>query len=124
MKVFTVHLHPTKPPELVREGWSWGSFLFGAVWLAFQGAWLPAALWLVLSGVPLLLAPGPGLVLAFALAILAGLMGRDLVRWSLERRGYVLAHVVAAGDRDGAYARLLAAREDQVPRILAGALPP
>lgn len=124
MRVFTVHLHPTRAPELVREGWSWGAFFFGAVWLAFRGAWLPAALWLALSGVPLLLAPGPGLVAAFALAIIAGLVGRDLVRWSLDRRGYVLAHVVAASDRDSAYARLLAAREDQAPRILAGALLP
>ena len=124
MRVFTVHLHPSKEPELVREGWSWGACLFGAVWFAFQAAWIPAVLWLALSSVPLLLAPGPGLVMAFALAILAGLIGRDLVRWSLDRRGYVLAHVVAAGDRDSAYARLLAAREDQMPRILAGALPP
>ena len=47
-----------------------------------------------------------------ALSVLAGVMGRDLVRWSLERRGYAMVHVLAARDEDGALARLLTYRPD------------
>jgi hypothetical protein len=35
-----------------------------------------------------------------------------MVRWSLARRGYILAHVVAARDEEGALGRLLTARDD------------
>ncbi len=75
-------------------------------------------LWAVLWCTLFLLPPGWRVVIGIALAWLAGLVGRDLVRWSLARRGYVLAHVVAAPDRDAALARVLAVREDQVPRFL------
>lgn len=118
MRLYTAHVHATTAPALVREGWSWGAFVFGAFWLAAHRAWLPALLWVALSCVPLILPPGPGFVLGCALAVLAGLLGRDLVRWSLARRGYTLAHIVAAPDGDAALARLLAAREDLVPRFL------
>ena len=33
MKIFTAHLHPRKPPVLVREAFSWGALLFGPLWL-------------------------------------------------------------------------------------------
>ena len=57
----------------------------------------------------LVLAP-PGLrpPLMLGVAVLTGLLGRDMVRWSLARRGYVLAHVLAARDEEqrlGAAAR-------------------
>ena len=41
-----------------------------------------------------------------------GVFGRDLVRWSLARRGFDEAHVIAARDADTALARLLARRPD------------
>ena len=118
MRLFTAHVHTVRPPLLVREGWSWGAFVFGPFWLVAAGAWIPAVLWAVLCCVPVLVPPGARPVAAVAIAAMAGLVGRDLVRWSLERRGYVLAHVVAAPDRDAALARFLAAREDQVARLL------
>lgn len=118
MKVFTAQIHAAEPPRLVREGWSWGAFFFGPFWLLAHRAWLAALLWAVLCSVPALLPREAGLVAAFAIAWLAGLVGRDLVRWSLARRGYVLAHVVVAPDHDTALARFLATRDDQVPRFL------
>lgn len=118
MRVFTAHVHPTAPPRLVREGWSWGAFVFGPFWLLARRAWLAAALWAVLCCVPLLLPRGWQPIAALANACLGGLVGRDLVRWSLARCGYVLAHAVAALDEDLALARLLAAREDLVSHFL------
>ena len=118
MRLFTVHVHAADPPLLVREGWSWGAFFFGPFWLLAHRAWIAAVLWAVLWCVLFVLPSGWRVIMGIALAWLAGLVGRDLVRWSLTRRGYVLAHVVAAPDRDAALARVLAVREDQVSRFL------
>jgi hypothetical protein len=53
-----------------------------------------------------------GPVAAVAVAWAVGLCGRDMVRWALGRRGFLLAHVIAGRDEEAALARLLAARPD------------
>ena len=115
MKFWTAHVRIGRRPELVREGWSWGAFFFGALWLLAQRAWIAAvlvlALWVLVSA---LTEDGTRAVLSVALAIGQGLLGRDLIRWSLERRGYTLAHVIAARDGEAALARLLHGRPDLV----------
>ena len=122
MTSWTAHLKAGRQPVLVREGWSWLAFILGPIWLAFQRAWIPALLLaaiLVLSGtLPPLPARGP---VNIALLFLNGLLGRDLVRWSLARRGYLLAHVLAARDEEAALGRLLHYRPD-VAAGLAGLL--
>lgn len=95
---------------MVREGWSWGAFLFGCLWLLFHGAFVAAALALlaeVLVGV--FTAGGARIALELGIAFLIGFSGRDLVRWHLGLRGYRTAHVLAAHDQDVALSRLLAA---------------
>ena len=113
MRVYTAHLRAEREPVLVREGWSWAGFVFGPFWLVAKRAWVPAIIDLALFVCLFALAPtplwAPG---ALGLALLVGLLGRDLVRWSLERRGYELAHVLVARDEDAALARLFAARTD------------
>ncbi len=47
-----------------------------------------------------------------AVALILGLTGNDLRRWSLENRGYLLVHVLAALNADDAFTRLLAHRPD------------
>ncbi len=119
MKTWTVHLKPDAEPVLLREGWSWGAFVFGPFWLLFQRAWVPGVLVLALTLVLTAVARQPTQgVLSLALGVLLGLLGRDLVRWSLERRGYQLAHVLAARDEGGALGRLLTARTDLAARYL------
>ena len=113
MRVFTAHLRPAAAPVLVPEKFSWGAAIFGPLWLWAHRAWIPGILallaWLVVFVQPI--HPWrPWLVLA--LVVLLGLFGGDLRRWSLARRGFLLAHVVAARDTDEALARLLAARPD------------
>ncbi|GAC1344776.1 MAG: hypothetical protein NVSMB18_23090 [Acetobacteraceae bacterium] len=113
MRTYTAHLKPARMPVLVREGWSWGAALFGALWLVAHRAWIPAALHIAAVIVlPALVPAAFRLPLLLGIAALMGLLGRDMVRWSLERRGYVLAHVLAARDEDGALGRLLTARTD------------
>lgn len=112
MKSYTAHVKPDCPPVLLLEGWSWGAAIFGPFWLLAHRAWLPALLFAALALVIQLLTPGLSAVIALGLGVLSGLLGRDAVRWSLERRGYMLAHVVAARDHESALARLLHARTD------------
>ena len=119
MRTWTVHLKPDAQPVLVREGWSWGAFLFGPFWLLFQRAWLPGGAVLALTLILAAAARQPTqALLSLALGVLLGLLGRDLVRWSLQRRGYRLAHVLAARDEEGALGRLLAVRTDLAARYL------
>ena len=115
MRTYTAHLKPGRAPVLVRESWSWGAFLFGPLWLLAQRAWIAAIIDAALLVLCAALLPdraqGPAVL---ALALLLGLLGRDLVRWSLARRGYTLEHVLAARDEEAALGRLLTARADLV----------
>ena len=113
MRTYTAHMKPDHAPVLVREGWSWGAFLFGPFWLARHRAWIPAILLLVLLVLLRAALPGPAAPIALlGVAWLMGLAGQDLRRWSLERRGYLMAHVLAARDEDTALGRLLTFRPD------------
>lgn len=106
---------------MVREGWSWGAFLFGCLWLFFRGAFIAAALALlaaVLVGV--FTSGGARIALELGIAFLIGFSGRDLVRWHLRLRGYRTAHVLAAHDQDIALSRLLAAD----PALAGSFMPP
>ncbi|MCX7384537.1 MAG: hypothetical protein NT133_24670 [Alphaproteobacteria bacterium] len=112
MRTYTAHLKANATPVLVPEGFSIAAAQFGPFWLLAQRAWIAGVLALCAwAGIALLDPPG----MAIAAAVLAwaqGVFGRDLLRWSLTRRGYQMEHVLAARDEDGALARLLAARPD------------
>ena len=120
MRRYTVHLRPALPDPhaaagprnagvtLVPERFSWGALFLGPLWFALVGAWLPALLVLALWAVCGALFP-PAVA---AVVVLQGLLGQDLRRWSLRRRGLVMAGVVVARGRDAALARLLDARID------------
>ena len=115
MRIFTAHTCAGRPPALLREGFSWGAFVFGPFWLFGHRAWIAGVLalcaWINLAIVVPPAAAAPVLlVLHWAL----GLFGNDLRRWSLARAGYVLVHVVAAPNEDIALARLLERRPDLI----------
>ena len=115
MKTWTVHTKAGRTPELLPEGFSLTAMVLGPVWLLAQRAWVPAVLLGCAQVAGHLLVPGAyGLVVSLGLAWICGVFGRDWVRWSLERRGFLMAHVVAARDEDAAFARLMAARPDLV----------
>jgi hypothetical protein len=119
MRIYTAHTHAGRPPVLVREGFSWGAFVFGPLWLLAHRAWIAGVLTLCLWIAIAILAPAwaaPPVVLVLHWVL--GLCGRDLRRWSLERAGYTLVHVVAAPDEDTALAQLLARRPDLIADAL------
>ncbi len=108
MRPWTVHVRRQTLPRLVPEGFSWGAFLFGPLWLLACAAWIPAVFQAAAYAVIASVLPGDaGLAAGFGLAVLVGFSGNDLVSWSLGLRGYVLSAVVVARDSEGALLRLL-----------------
>ncbi len=113
MKMWTAHLRPDAEPILVPEGFSWLALIFGPLWLAVHRAWIPAVIVLAADVVVSTLVPMPlSIVLDVGLTLLVGLSAQDLRRWSIENRGYLLTHVIAARDEAEALGRLLTGRPD------------
>ena len=117
MTFYTAHLKPDAEPVLVKEGFSWGALVFGPLWLAAHRAWMAAAFALASYVLIAVLIPAPASrILVLGLAVLVGLTGRDLCRWTLQQRGYLLTHVVAARDPEDALLRLMTHRPDLANR--------
>jgi hypothetical protein len=110
---WTAHIRAGAAPVLVREGFSWGALIFGPLWFAAHRAWIAGALSLAAFILIVVLAnDGIATALLATLVVLLGLSGHDLVRWSLDLRGYLLAQVVVARDELEALERLLERRPD------------
>jgi len=113
MASFSVFLPPGAQlaPEkivFVRDGFSMPAFLFGPVWLLWKRAWLPAATVVALLSLLPLLAKLPGAspllpgFLGIALALWLGFEGRQILAWSLKRRGYVESDLIVAENEEEA----------------------
>jgi hypothetical protein len=110
---YSTHLKAHEEPVLVPERFSWGALFFGPIWLAAHRAWIPAILSFVAGLLIALLTHGLGqAVLMTGLAMILGLTGHDLRRWSLERAGYLLVHVSSGRDEIEAMRHLLHHRPD------------
>ncbi|MFO1120304.1 MAG: DUF2628 domain-containing protein, partial [Rhodospirillales bacterium] len=97
--------------RLVKEGFCWPAFFFSIIWALWCRLWLAAAgilaAELVLRGVLELLgadALTQG-VISFAFAMLLGVLGNDIKRWTLFRSGYLQVAVVTGSNRDAAERR-------------------
>lgn len=124
MKVWTVHEKPHASPILVKEGFAWGAALFGPFWLAAHQAWIPAAGMLVAAlAIQFATRPPAAGILGLGVLLLQGFFGRDLIRWSLGRKGYQQTQVVTGANEDEARARLLDARPDLIERSLRAEVP-
>ncbi len=117
MTFFSAHLKPDAEPVLVPEGFSLAALVFGPLWLAAHRAWVPAALAMAADVLIGALVHDPArIVLGAGLAVLLGLTGQDLRRWTLEQRGYLLTNVFAVRDAEEALLRLLTVRPDLANR--------
>jgi hypothetical protein len=133
MAVFTVHEPPpsgdlmrdVERVTFVRDGFSWAAFLIPFVWLLWHRMWLVLVLWiavvvLVQWGASLIGEPAP-LVAALAIALVMGFEASSLRRWTLERRGFRFAGVVAGTDRSECERRFFADWEGGLPNAAAAA---
>lgn len=89
----------------LREGFSWGAFIFAVFWLLWHRLWVAAALWLVVcAGFVWLslsvLSLGSFLLIAFALHLLLGLEANALLRRRYARHDYQLIDVISAESRE------------------------
>jgi len=125
VKIWTAHEKPYSSPVLVREGFSLGALIFGPFWLAAHLAWWPAVGTLLTIILILVLShPPASLVFIVGLALLLGFSGRDLVRWSIARNGYLETNIVTGRDEDEARSRLFEARPDLLDRSMVAEAPP
>lgn len=128
MSVYTVQA-PLGPigeidyPKAVflREGFSWGAFFFGGLWLLWQRLWIAAIVWLAVWAVLLAFAAphmsdGSLALILFVLQLLLGLEARALLRRRLAGEHYQFLGVVSARGLETAerqfYARVPAVAED------------
>jgi hypothetical protein len=110
---YSTHLKPLEEPVLVPEHFAWGALFFGPIWLAAHRAWIPTILSLVAGLLIAFLTHGIAqITLMTGLALILGLTGHDLRRWSLERSGYLLVHVLSGRDEIEAMQHLLHDRPD------------
>jgi hypothetical protein len=126
MRLYSVHIRrPLLDPDrdicLVKEGFSWPAFLFSMLWALWCRLWLAAAgifaAEIALSGLLLLLGADEVTQAAISVgfAVLLGVVGNDIKRWTLFRRGYLQVAVVTGEDRDAAERRFW----DQRPSLAA-----
>jgi hypothetical protein len=118
MRLYTVHvrrhgLDPDRDLVLVKEGFSWPAFFFSAFWALWHRLWL-AALAILAANAALALAvvltspdPVTEIALSVGLAAIVGTVANDFYRRKLDKRGFLLAGVVAADDADAALRRFL-----------------
>jgi hypothetical protein len=132
MAVYTVHVTSDLPADreravFVREGFSWGAFWFGPLWLLARGLWLALLGWLLAALLYAFARPhlggGEGILLGLAIAVFIGLEGNRWRRAKLLRRGYGLRDVVAGRTRDEAES-VFFAQFDAAPSRPSGPVPP
>ena len=120
MAVYTVHEPPRRGADVlghtqrfvfVRDGFSWGAFLFGPLWMLRHRLWLVllgyvAVIAGLMAGLSAASARGGSSLLAYALlALLIGIEASTLRRWTLGRRGWTALGVVVGDDLEAAERR-------------------
>ena len=116
MRIYTINLPPpfTAPdraPEVVRDGFSIGAFLFTGIWALWQGMWVRAIFLFVLGGVLAGMAAFFGLdvfgqsLVSLAFMAWVGMEANDWHRGYYAKRGWREAGPVAAANSNGALRR-------------------
>ena len=108
--IFTVHVprdayDPVAAADrarFVRDGFSWGAFIFGPFWLLWNRSYLGFGAYLLLAGVLFGVFRLAGLnptvlpLLQVLLALFIGFEGPALVRWTIDRKRFRCVDVVSA----------------------------
>lgn len=110
LHIYTVHLKPHDPAphetaEFIKEGFSLWAFLFTWMWALYHRMWWIAVGFVAIEGA-IGLAIYEGLlgenragVLRLGVQVLIGMLGNDMRRWQLKKRGFITADIVS-GDSD------------------------
>ena len=118
MRVYTVHLQhralsPDRNAVVIAEGFCWPAFLVAPVWALANRMWF-TAVGVVTAYVLLMLCAGlaglddgTALALIVGAAVIVGFCANDWRRTALEARGWKMAGLAAAADRDAALRRFV-----------------
>ena len=93
---------PTERVVLLRDGFSWGAFVFNALWLLVNRQWLILALYvaavmmLATLAQLLQLSELSAMLMQLWLQVMLGFHAYDLQGWVMKRRGYRMAGVLVA----------------------------
>jgi hypothetical protein len=111
---------PSRPVDLyahaerfrfVRDGFSWGAFIFGPLWMLRHKLWLAFVVYMLIAGagtfaaMRLGLAEGAVTLASILLALLVGFEGATLRRRKLLRKRWHDLGIVVARNREGAERR-------------------
>lgn len=112
MKTYTVYLKQDDQNisniEYIPEKFSWVGFLFSTLWLLYHRLWLQAFFFIVfiillnqleLAGI---LEANISLVVWIAVSFFIGFTGNDMLRRSLEKKGYVFYDIIVASSEQEA----------------------
>jgi hypothetical protein len=136
MTIYTVHapidlqagsVETAERLLFVKEGFCWPALIVPLFWLLFRRMWIVLAIFVaLLIGVELVRRmtglAGVSLLIVL-LALFLGVVGNDLRRWTLARRGYFLIDVVEAGSRDEAEIRYFHLDQPPLPTEPVAAIP-
>jgi hypothetical protein len=117
MVTYTLHVPEDARPgdpegldraELIKDGFSWGAFIFTFIWFFVNRLWLAGvAVLVLLVGFAFLIEaldvhPLAGGIAQLLLGILIGLEANSVKRWTYGRRGRPAVAVVGASDKEEA----------------------
>ncbi len=118
--IYTVHENANLPDaadriEVVREGFAFWAFIFGAAWLLAHRLWLPTIAYVIILALIGQILEILGLAAPAMMAAQCGIQylfachANDIKRWVLEQRGYIMSSVVCANSSLMAQQRIFAA---------------
>jgi hypothetical protein len=116
MAIYTVHLPPEdKGPmraedvRFIKDGFSFAALFLPLLWLLWHRLWLALlgflAVALAIDSIGRFWSEMAAVVVGVGFAFWFALEARDILRWTLRRRGYRLVAVVEGHDRDSAERR-------------------
>jgi hypothetical protein len=126
MRVYSVHIRrPTLDPDrdicLVKDGFSWPAFFFSVLWALWYRLWLVAVLLIgaeiaIFASLAVLGANSISrMTISLGAAVIIGMVGNDLRRWTLFRKGFLEVGVATGYDIHAAERRFW----DQRPHLAA-----
>ena len=130
MPVYLVHLPPAGKDlvkaalrtTFTREGFKWGAFAFGPLWLLWNRLWLELFFFIVAAGLLFIarefygLEPEAMAAIYVVIAVFLGYEGTSMLEGKLERKGFRFADVVAGTNIDEIERRFFARWSGASPR--------
>jgi Protein of unknown function (DUF2628) len=113
MAIFTVHIkdNDTQGAMFIKDGFCWGAFVLGPIWLLSKKLWLAFFAFIAVSviiglaGLKFGVHPSALSVISLLLSFLLGLEAANLQRWKMGRQKFEPVAVVQGTKQDDAERR-------------------